>query len=180
MAEPTQIVQVLKQESAGLSGSAADEVEYPSPINPHEDVIEAAGYQLQDSADRDETVKMWRQSGSMVFKDQLNTTPVTLSDLLYSFSGSAANLDFLLDNEPVSSGSTYTNVRTGNKVTQETYRRLDGSKLKTSDYTYSGNFVILEIRKIYAQDGVSVVAQTTQTYTYSGGLVNSISASRDV
>ena len=49
-------VQVLKQESEALGGDAGDEMPYPAPIEPQEDMIEAAGIYLQDAENRDENV----------------------------------------------------------------------------------------------------------------------------
>jgi ribonuclease BN (tRNA processing enzyme) len=78
-------VQVIKQESTALGGDDTDDgPELNYPINPFEDVIEAAAYELQepDGTVRDNTVMISRASGEMTFKDQAVATPVTLSDLL--------------------------------------------------------------------------------------------------
>jgi hypothetical protein len=90
MAEPTQLVQVMKQEWASLGGSAADEEEFPVPINPREDVIETAAVTFQDALFRDQNVKIWRDGPDMKFKDQ-NNTPLTLTDLA---AGGGGAVDF--------------------------------------------------------------------------------------
>lgn len=74
--------QVLKQESAALGGSGADDVPYPAPINPQQDVIETAGVYLQDASNRDENVYIERHGSDLRFRDLNNTTPVTLTQLL--------------------------------------------------------------------------------------------------
>lgn len=75
-------IQILKQESAALGGSGADDVPYPAPINPQQDVIETAGVYLQDAGARDENVWIERNGNDMRFRDLNNTTPVTLTQLL--------------------------------------------------------------------------------------------------
>lgn len=75
-------VQIIKQESAALGGNAADDVEYPSPINATQDAIESAGHYFQDASNRDEAVYIAREAADMVFADQVQTTPVTLTQLL--------------------------------------------------------------------------------------------------
>ena len=78
-------VQVVKQESTELGGSDADggpELQYP--INPFEDVIEAAAYEIQepDGSVRDDVALISRSAGKMTFKDVENPVAVTLTDLL--------------------------------------------------------------------------------------------------
>lgn len=64
-------VQVIKQESAALGGDAADDVDYPSPINATQDAIESAGGYVQaPSETRDETVGWERDQGRLRFFDQ--------------------------------------------------------------------------------------------------------------
>lgn len=67
-------VQVIKRESASLGGDNADEAEYPQPIAPEEDALEAAGLYLQAPGARDETVLLSRASGKAVLKDADNAT----------------------------------------------------------------------------------------------------------
>jgi len=88
----------------------------------------------------------------------------------------------LLEDDPAGFGvNESVTYGAGNRVTNETWRRAaDSSILKTIDYTYSGNKVSQEVRKVYAENGTSVVAQKTVVYTYSGNNVTAISSSRDV
>lgn len=89
--------------------------------------------------------------------------------------------DFLLDNEPNSLGTTYSNTFTGGKLTQEKWARTaGGATLKTIDYTYTGAKVTTEVRKVYASDGTTIAAQMTVTYTYTGSTVTGETLVRDV
>ena len=78
-------VQVMKQESTALGGSDADSgPDVADPINPFEDVIEAAGYEVQepDGSTRDDVVVITRSEGKMLFRDTENPVYVTLTALL--------------------------------------------------------------------------------------------------
>jgi hypothetical protein len=87
----------------------------------------------------------------------------------------------LLDNEPVALGTTYSVTRSGNHVTQETWANtLSTNTIKTIVYTYLGNKVHQEVRTVYATDGVTIVAQATITYAYSGSSVTGDTTVRNV
>lgn len=88
----------------------------------------------------------------------------------------------LLDNEPVGTGTTYSNTRSGNKVTQEKWVQTANSrKIRTVDYTYSGNQVTTEVRTVYAAaDGTTILAQATITYAYTGNTVTGETIVRNV
>ena len=91
------------------------------------------------------------------------------------------NGDFLLDNEPDSLNNTYSNTISGGKVTQEVWVRTAGAtNIKVIDYTYTGPKVTTEVRKVYATDGTTIIAQTTMTYSYTGSVVTGITVTRDV
>jgi len=75
----TDRVQVVKRESAALGGNAADDLPFDAPIDPQQDAIEAAGVYLQDAANRDQNVYVDRSGNDLRFRDQNNTTPLTLS-----------------------------------------------------------------------------------------------------
>lgn len=78
-------VQVLKFEEAAKGGDAADDsMGVPSEIQPQEDVLESAGIYLQDGSNRDENVYIDRDGNDLRFRDQNNTTPITLSTLAAS------------------------------------------------------------------------------------------------
>ncbi len=87
----------------------------------------------------------------------------------------------LLDNEPVATGTTYSVTRSGNRVTQETWSNtLSTNTIKTIAYTYIGNKVHQEVRTVFATDGVTIIAQATITYSYSGSTVTGDSTVRNV
>ena len=89
--------------------------------------------------------------------------------------------DLFLDSEPTTPGTTWSTTITGGKVTQEKWVRTAGAtNLKTIDYTYTVNKVTTEVRKVFATDGTTVVAQNTLTYSYTGNVVSGIVATRDV
>lgn len=91
--------------------------------------------------------------------------------------------EFLLDNEPTAeTGATdasYSNTYSGNKVTNETWKRNDATNIKTIDYTYTGNKVTTEVRKVFAADGTTIKAQVTWTYTYTGNNLTSATMIRN-
>lgn len=70
-------VQVIKQESAALGGDSADDNGFggPLPIEPQEDALEAAGVYFQDSLARDLLVYLARDTGRLVGRDTVDTTP---------------------------------------------------------------------------------------------------------
>ncbi len=66
-------------------------------------------------------------------------------------------------------------------VSQELWKRAsDSSNLKQTDYTYSGGLVESEVRRVFAEDGTTVIGQLTLTYAYASGLLSSITETRDV
>lgn len=76
-------VQLLKDESTSGGGDPADVGPYgnPTPIEPQEDAIESAGVYLQDAANRDEEVYIYRDGDNMVLRDVNNPAGRTLSSL---------------------------------------------------------------------------------------------------
>lgn len=82
------------------------------------------------------------------------------------------DLDWLLDCEPTRPDTTHTITRVLGNVTNETWKRTaDLTNLKTIDYTYAAGKVSTEDRKLYAADGLTVVARLLVTYIYGMGLV---------
>lgn len=88
--------------------------------------------------------------------------------------------DFLLENEPPTPTNNYSNTQTGSKVTQEKWERGDTTKIKTIDYTYSGSRISQEVRKVYATDGSTILAQLTVVYSFTGAALTSATRTRDV
>lgn len=80
-----------------------------------------------------------------------------------------ASNDLLLVAEPPEPNNTYSNTIVGTQVTQEKWVRTSGSaRLKQIDYTYTGLQLTTEVRKVYALDGTTIVAELTINYTYTG------------
>lgn len=72
MAAPADRVQVLKQETTALGGQDADSRDWPVPINPQQDGIEAAGLFIQDAVNRDETTYIVRSGLDLLLADGNN------------------------------------------------------------------------------------------------------------
>jgi hypothetical protein len=104
---------------------------------------------------------------------------LTQIDVAISASG-VSSYDFLLENEPPAPSTTYTTTFTGNFITQERWRRLDTTLIRTIDYTYSSGRVVTEVRKVYAADGTTIDAQLTIAYTYTGNVVSSATRTRNI
>jgi len=80
--------------------------------------------------------------------------------------------EFLLANDPVPQpGLTIARTPTysAGLISNETWE-LSGLSVKSIDYIYSSGLLDKTIVKIYDIDGVTVLAQTTETQLYSGGL----------
>jgi hypothetical protein len=86
-------VRALKRESAATGGDDADELEYPTILEPNEDHLDARGLYLQNDSSADTAVNISRDaSNRMVFKDAENPSgTATLSDLLAGGGGSDFN-----------------------------------------------------------------------------------------
>ena len=92
----------------------------------------------------------------------------------------APEIDFLLDCEPTTPSTTYTPTFVGGYVTNEAWHTSGPTLLKNIAYTYSGNYISTEVRKVYASDGVTVVGQLTVAYTFMNGFVNSATYTRNI
>ena len=173
MAQPTDRVQVMKQESAGGGGNPADIDPFYAEvtINETQDGISSAGVFLQkQGGPADETVCLWREGDTVFYKDSFVPTASAPLNSKY---------DFLLENEPDYPATTYTPTRTGGLVTKEEWRRADTTLLKSIDYTRTGGLVTQEVRKVFDTDGTTILAQLTVAYTRTGGIVTSQSRTRD-
>jgi hypothetical protein len=83
--------------------------------------------------------------------------------------GSTSNIDFLLENDPPAPANNYDFVKTSGQVTQERWKRVDTTLIKSIDYTYSIGKVSTEVRKVFASDGTTIIGKTTRTWTYPSG-----------
>lgn len=184
MPAPADRVQILKQESTALGGDDADVVEWGStPLDPTEDAPEVRGIFYQPAGGpKDEAVYTTRDGlGNLVFKDS-NNVEKTLSDLVGA--SGLSYTEFLLENDPIAetgaTDATYTPTYSGINVTKEEWKRNDTTLIKSIDYTYTGINVTTEVRKVFASNGTTVLAQVTWTYTYSGITLTSATMTRDV
>lgn len=75
---------------------------------------------------------------------------------------------------------TYVPTYAGIKVTKEEWFRLDLTLIQSVDYTYVGIKVATAVKKAFAPDGVTVIAQMTYVYSYAGIKVVQIDATRDI
>jgi hypothetical protein len=106
---------------------------------------------------------------------------ITSSNILQQALTDISNHD-LLDNEPVGTGVTYSNTRSGSLITQELWINTGNSRaIREVDYTYTGSKVTTEVRKVFsAADGTTVIAQVTLTYSYTGSSVTGTTIVRNV
>lgn len=181
-------VQVIKQESTALGGDDADSgPAFQYPIDPFEDVIEAAGFELQEPDDvtrtRDNDVIISRATGEMTFKDQVVTSAVTLTALLAGGTG-VTYTEFLLENDPTAEtgtpDATYIVTYSGANPTKEEWKRDDATLIKSIDYTYTSKRVTQLVVKVFAANGTTILAQVTWDITYTAGKLDGGSMTRNV
>jgi hypothetical protein len=98
--------------------------------------------------------------------------------------GGIGYVEFLLEDEPTAETGAvdcaYTPTYSLGKVTLEEWKRNDATLIKSIAYTYIANKVATEIRKVFALDGTTILAQVTWTYSYTGSIVTSAAMTRDV
>jgi hypothetical protein len=145
------------------------------------DGLGAAGFYPQNSPTQDMLAGVERDAGgNLVFKDSVLGSARTLSQLATATSGMPV-IDFLLDCDPVAGNFTYAVTYSGSQVTQEDWTVTStGKAVKRSLYTYAGSRVSSEVVRVFAADGVTVLAQTTETYSYSGNKVVGSTKTRDI
>lgn len=165
-------VQLLKQESSALGGDAADDLPYSVPIDPQEDALECAGVYLQDASNRDEAVYVARAGDDMVFRDKVQTTPVTLTDLL----GAAVAHETIDSLVHALAETSYAEVtRTSGQVSAFTVWTDAGktTKVRESLVTRSAGQASVVVENQYNAAG-ALVQTLTHTITRSAGRVASI------
>lgn len=183
MAEPTDRVQVLKQESAAGGGDNADRDPFNTweTIDEDEDALSAAGVFLQAvGGTPDEAVLIWREGNDLMLKDPANPAGKSLTTLSSGGVNIGADTDFLLQNDPPEPNTAYAVTRSGGLVTFETWTRSGGNKIKDIEYTRSGGVVTQEDIKVYATDGTTVLGHLRIVYTRTGGVVTSAAYTRVV
>lgn len=175
-------VQVMKQESTALGGDDADAVEWgPTPIEPQEDAIEAAGLIVQDATNRDETTVIDRLGLDMRFKDGNNPTPKTLTELLSGAGGLTESghralrqlIHFIEDGPAEGFASGAFKETTGTVFPTFEAWYVVGSTppaglIVSLTTTWTGPKITQEVWKMYDVDGSTVLVTVTDNITYSG------------
>lgn len=90
--------------------------------------------------------------------------------------------DVLLEIDPDDTATTYVATYSGSAVTQESWTDTGTAlELKRIEYTYADGLVTTEVRKVFdPADGVTIVAQKTITYSYTGFRVSGMTVARNV
>lgn len=172
-------VKPLKLESIDTGGDEDDE--FPTSLNPEEDHVECAGIVLDDPGVRDESTVIWRDGDDMKFMDTNNPDGYTLTELAASAGGgiTAAQHDAIrqlihfIDDGPgtgFASGAYKETTPAGPFPTSEIWWTSSGKthKIVSLDTTWTGAKITQEVWKVYAADGVTVLATITDAIAYSG------------
>jgi hypothetical protein len=172
-------VQVIVTESAALGGDPADEDPngVPHPLNPQEDVLEAAGVYFQSPTARDEQVHAKRDAGdNLVLTDPVAGSK-TLNSLLDSTKHAALRqLIHLADAdgpmEGFASGAYLETLPAADPfptsfIWWESAAKTQ--KIVEETVTYNANKTInTDQWKAYAEDGTTLLVTVTDTIAYSG------------
>lgn len=172
-------VRPLKFESSEQGGTQLDE--FPTSLDPHEDFIDCRGVCIQNNSSNDANVTISRDAdGNLTFKDVFNAEK-KLTELVAGTGGLTEESHRLLDQlvhelaedfyeEYVYSGNQLVAV-----VTWKNSNKL--LKVREEQYTYSSGKIQQAVRIQYDNSG-NEVERITETYTYSGSRIVSISAVR--
>lgn len=150
---------------------------FEEPADPVTTHIGVGGLALQKSSNLDDVVTVTRDSlDNLVFTDAV-VGARTLSQLL-------SYTEFLLNNDPTAETGTpdctYVPTYSGFSVTKEEWKRSDSTLIKSIDYTYSGIQVTQEVRKVFAANGTTILAQITWSYSYTGVTLTGATMTRNV
>ena len=180
MPVPSEIVQVIKRESGALGGNPSNDFDYPAPIDPQEDVVEAAGYAINDATNRDLDALLWRDGSDMYFRDGNNPAGYTLTELASGVGGGITasqhktlrQLIHFIDNGPAEgfASGAYREM-TGTVFPTAIVWYDDATKVKKlveKLLTYSGAFPTQIQWKMYGTDGTTVLATVTDAISYTG------------
>ena len=175
-------VQVIKWESAAEGGDPNDDFQTPCEIEPQEDAIECRRVYLQDANNRDEEVFVDRDGDNIAFRDKVQTTPLTLTDLLGGGLTPATHrpLDQLV--HEIAEDAFLEVTRTTGKVSAITYWTDAGKTLKIRDVAIArdgGGKVSQTVETQYDAAGAPIVGEVlTTTITRSSGKVVSMTMVR--
>jgi hypothetical protein len=173
-------VRPLKIESIDRGGGEEDE--FPTSLDPQEDVVDAHGLAIQNSTSDDEDVMITRDaSNNMVFQDGVVSGSKTLTQLLAGGAGLDENAHRQLDQLAHMLDENYYEEYTysGNKVTNVTAWTDSGKilKVRESQMSYTGNRLtgITEIQ--YDASGTET-ERLTSSVIYSGNKIQNITVVR--
>lgn len=127
--------------------------------------------------------------GSVTFYDPAGATKIgisptnlttTTATVLQNAFGSI-DLNHALVATPSDRAITFAATRTSGQVSRETWTYTATSLLlKSIDYTRVAGLVTSFVTKIFAADGTTIIAQTTDTIARTGGVVTSGTTVRDI
>ena len=154
---------------------------YETETNRNSDAPDVRGVYFQNDSSNDTTALVSRDaSNNLTFADSVLGATKTLSQL----ASAPVYYEFLLDNEPISetgaNDATYAATYSGNSLSLEEWKRNDTTLLKSIAYTYSSGKLSSEVRKTFAADGTTILAQVTWTYSYTGNKLTSATMIRNV
>lgn len=170
-------VQVYKTESTADGGQDAQNFPFPAGINPQQDALESAGLYVQDAANRDYGVLIFRDGSNLKFKDGVNPTPVSLTDMVTGGGGLTPGSHEIIDSLVHDLAETcYTEIsRTSGRVASITVWTSPAKLIKVREaiLTRTSGLVSQVVENQY--DGAGVLVQTlTHVITRTGGSVTSI------
>lgn len=176
MPAPTDRVQLLKRESTALGGQDADERDWPVPINPQQDGVEALGVFLQDASNRDEAVYIARAGGRAVVADTASAESPIVTEIIHA---ALRQLVHLADGvggpwEAWASGSYREILPAASVFPTSIIWWTDNTKTKkivAKSLTYTASKMPATIQwAAYDSDGLTVIATVTDTMTYSSSI----------
>lgn len=188
MAAPKDRVQILKNESPATGGTE-DDLGFPSVANANDDAPSVAGLFIQPpnpSTSRDETVYVSRDGlGNMLFRDAVDGTERTLSDLLAGSGGLTESghrilrqLIHFIDDGPAGgfTSNAYKETLPAGPFPASIVWWESASKLKKIVerlLTWSGANLTTDQWKMYDTDGSTVLVTVTDAISYSSGVFES-------
>lgn len=170
-------VQPLKLEDPTTGGDQIDQ--FPTELNPTEDHIECAGIVLDDALNRDEAVRVYRDGNNMMFMDVVNSTPVTLSDLLAGGFSEEQHRLLPSSNHWIDQNSYDEITRSGGKISQiVTWDSPSKTrKIREEVITRTSGLISQVVTSNY--DGLGVLHETlTEVITRTSGRVVNIARTR--
>jgi hypothetical protein len=168
----------LKMESIASGGDSEDD--YPTSADSNHDYMDVRGVVIQNDVSNDDTVVVGRDSSSNLTLQDAITGAKTLAQLAAG-TGMTPETHRVLDQlvhdlaENFFEEYTYSGGNVTNATTWETSGKL--KKIREEQYTYSSGKVSQAVTIQYDGSG-NEVERLTETYTYSGSKIASVTAVR--